>query len=67
MLTAIIKFIPLYYCFNVKIYIYLFSNANFNVGKDSLFLGLVMEEAVSRYTGQGWNSLGRYCTVQWYQ
>jgi len=35
-----------------------FSNANFGMEKLSYFLELVMEEAVTRYNGKGWNSLG---------
>jgi hypothetical protein len=38
----------------------LFSNANFAAAKGSSFLELVMEEAVARYNGKGWNSLGRW-------
>jgi hypothetical protein len=36
----------------------MFSNANFGMEKLSYFLELVMEEAVTRYNGKGWNSLG---------
>ena len=49
-----------YFCINPSSMCLLFSNANFGSAQNSLFLGLVMEEAVSRYNGKGWNSLGTF-------